>query len=505
MKNRNILILVLVTGLVVGMFSFGYAETLTLLHTNDIHGVYQPFTVEVEDEKKLVGGMEALAYYVDKVRTEERNVLVIDTGDLFKGTLLSEIPYKSVAGGGLIEFLNVIGYDVWQYGNHAFDYGQKNALGAAQIAEFPTVMANIVYKNTGKLFPVQPYTILEVGALKVGLIGVMQEQFLIEVLKEMVEGLDVTPIIPTLQAYVKVLDPLTDVIVVLLHSGMGAGIKIAQEVGGVDVILVASSGGKFAEENGVLIQCTFGHSKSLGYLQIEVEDDQVIAHSSKQIWLWAEDIIPPAAITTMVEQFDREIAKEYAKVIGEAKTAQTTEGAPVENVLGNWISDVMRWKVGTQIAFHNSGGIRRDLPAGPITKKDVFEISPFGNTLVVLTLSGQQVKDALEYDIERGWDRLQVSGLRYEYSKGKPFGERVLYIEVNGEVLVEGGKILFPEEEYTVVSNNYLIGHAQDKYFGFPVADVRDTGLPLDVAKMDWLETFKVLDYEIENRIVELE
>lgn len=112
MFKKSFLNLVLGIVIVSTLCLVGYAETLTLLHTNDIHGIYQPFTVEVEDEKKLVGGMEALAYYVGKIRAEEENVLVIETGDLFKGTLLSEIPYKDVAGGGLIEFLNVIGYDV---------------------------------------------------------------------------------------------------------------------------------------------------------------------------------------------------------------------------------------------------------------------------------------------------------------------------------------------------------------------------------------------------------
>jgi len=168
MFRKSFLILVLSATIIYAFCLVGHAEKLILLHTNDIHGLYQPTKVKVESKEKLVGGMEALAHYIAKVEAEEENVLVINTGDLFKGTLLSEIPYRGVVGGGLIEFLNVIGYDIWQYGNHAFDYGQSNCLGAASIAEFPTAMANIVYKDTGRSFPVQPYAILEVGSLKVG-------------------------------------------------------------------------------------------------------------------------------------------------------------------------------------------------------------------------------------------------------------------------------------------------------------------------------------------------
>jgi hypothetical protein len=70
--------------------------------------------------------------------------------------------------------------------------------------------------------------------------------------------------------------------------------------------------------------------------------------------------------------------------------------------------------------------------------------------------------------------------------------------------LVKKGKILWPEKVYTIVSNNYLVGHAKEKYLGFPVAAPKDTGVLLDIVLMEWLDKYKVLNYEIEERIVEI-
>ena len=78
------------------------------------------------------------------------------------------------------------------------------------------------------------------------------------------------------------------------------------------------------------------------------------------------------------------------------------------------------------------------------------------------------------------------------------------FVEVNGEVVVKDGKILLPEKIYTVVSNDYVVGHAEDKYFGFPVPDSKDTMFPLDQVLVEWLEEYKILNYKKEARIVRI-
>jgi 5'-nucleotidase len=452
--------------------------------------------------------MEALCHHINAIREREANVFYIDTGDIMTGTLATELVHKGVIGGLMIEFLNNLECDVWCFGNHEFDLGLENALGLAKLAKFPTLMSNIVYKDSRKPIPVKSYHIASRGGLEVGFIAVMSERFLIEVLKERVESLDVLEVVPTLRSKVEELDKRTDLIVVMFHGKFHEAMDIAQNISGVDVILVASEEGRIEKTNGVLVQSTMGHQRSLGYLKVDVCDDGVVDYESKQILLWADDQVEPSPrIKTLVEYVDKKVGSEYAKVIGEAKIDYFYKGGDsIENALGDWITDVMRWKTGADIGFHNSGGIRDNILAGPITKGDIFEVSPFRNTLVVFQLTGAEIKELLEHDVEKDWDRLQVSGMSYAFhdKSSKPFGQRIESIIINGKILVKEGKLIHPKKVYTAVSNNYLIGQARDKYFGFPVEGTRDTGVLINQALIGWLEKNKVLDSKIEGRIIQI-
>lgn len=506
---KKVLAAALMLGLVSGLVCPLFPETITFIHSNDIHGIYKPHKIRIKGKERLIGGMEAASHYINEVRSKDRNVFLVDTGDIMTGTLATTVKYKGVVGGVMVEFLNNLGYDVRSYGNHAFDRGQQNALGFARLAKFPTVGANIVYKESGKLFSPEPFHIFDLAGLKVGIIAVMEEIFLMEVRKDCVEGLDVLPIVPTLHAYIPVLDRQTDLIVVIAHTAFEDGIRIARNVPGIDIVLVASDDAKFSEVDGVLVKSSLGLQKTLGYLKVEVKDDKVVSHEERLIWMWADvELKPSAHVKAFVDEVDEMIGTECSQIIGEAKFDLTlnmypAENAGFENTLGNWITDVMRWKTGAQIGLQNSGGIRADLFAGPITVADIFKVCPFMNRLVEFKLTGRQIKDVLEFDVERGRDRLQVSGLLYKYypKDVRPFGKRVDYIEINNEILEKEGRVLFPEKVFSVVSNDYLVGQTEDKYFGFPLDNWHDTGLILNDVLQEWLEEYKIIDYKPEQRI----
>jgi 2',3'-cyclic-nucleotide 2'-phosphodiesterase (5'-nucleotidase family) len=446
------------------------------------------------------------------IKKSDKNVLIFDKGDVMTGTIATTITYNDVIGGVMIEFLNRLEYDLWNLGNHEFDKGIGNALGMAGLAEFPTIQANIIKTTDNKLLVDKPYMIFEQNNLKVGVIAVMEENFLVEVSKDRVEGLDVLPIVPTLNSYITDLDRETDLVIVIVHSGFADGLRIAKEVPGIDVVLVASEDGRFQEESGVLVQSTIGHQQTLGYLKLDVKNDEIARFEQKLIWLWADvELNPSPEISLLVEDIEKIVGEECKKVVGEAKADYMkldypNESINVENALGNWITDVMRWKTNTQIGFHNSGAIRSNILAGSICVQDVFEVSPFNNTLVLFEISSKQLKDILELDVERVRDRLQISGFSYKYysHEKKEFGDRVDYIEVDGEVIVKEGKLLLPERKYTVVSNDYVVGHAEDKYFGFPLDFSKDTKFPLDQTLVEWLQEYKILNSKKESRIVRI-
>jgi len=485
-----------------------FSETIVFLHSNDTHGIYKPYKIKTKDGEKWIGGMEATCHYINAIRGCEDHVLYVDTGDIMTGTLAAELEYNNVIGGLMIEFLNKLGCDVWCFGNHEFDLGPDNALGLARLANFPTVASNIVYKKTGELLPVRPYHISKVGELNIGFIGIMSERFVIEVLRERIADLDILPVVTTLQSRIPELDKKSDLIVVMFHGKYHEALDVAKNVSGIDVILVASEEGQFEKVNGVLIQSTLGHQRSLGYLKVNVQNDRVMDYEGKQVRLWTEEGMKPSPeISALVKHVDEAVGSEYDKEIGRAKRDYYYEGKSVENPLGNWITDAMRWKTGADISFQNSGGIRDNLLAGPITKGDIFEVSPFRNTLVQFELTGKEIKDLLEHDVEKDWDRLQISGLRYSYysKNSELLGKRIRHISVNGEILVEDGKVLQPDKVFTVVSNNYLVSQAKDKYFGFPIRDGQDIGVFINQVLISWLEKYESLDYKIEGRIVKID
>jgi len=465
--------------------------------------------MKYEGEIRLVGGMEATSHYINRIREQEENVLLIDTGDIMTGTLTSVIEYNGVPGGAMPEFLNRLGYDIRTHGNHAFDLGQANAKAIEGITKPPMVLANLVYRDSQELFCSAPYHILNKGQMQIGVIAVMEENFMTEVYPKNVEGLEVLPFIPTLHKYVPEIQKQADLVIVLMHSKFYDGERVAREIPGVDVVLVASEDAQFSEINGVLVSSTYGHQQTLGYLKLTVKQGEVVGHTHSLIWLWADiELSPSPDIVSLVKEMESSIESEYMKAIGQTDFDYKCPGYDsIENSLGNWITDVMRWKTGAAIGIHNSGGIRSDIFAGPILKKTLYEVSPFRNYLVTFELTGTQLKEIFERDVERGRDRLQISGLRYTYypKYSKPFGKRIEFIAVGNDVVVEKGEIRLPQKIFTAVSNDYVVGHAQVKFFGFQAAREKNTKLPLNKVLEEWLEMNQTLVCSIEDRIVQLE
>ncbi|MBN1271401.1 MAG: bifunctional metallophosphatase/5'-nucleotidase [Candidatus Aminicenantes bacterium] len=505
-KTRAVLLFFLVFYLTVPTsFPLLCAETLTLVHTNDIHGIYKPFTRLVGGHERFIGGMEALSHYLDLIRRNMPHVFIFDKGDLLTGTLAADLKYKGIYGGVMIEFLNLLGYDLWCFGNHDFDRGKDNVLKLAGAARFPAVSANIVYEENGRLFFPHPYKILSAGNLQVGVIGVMEDHFLKEVSREMTRGLAVVPSIEALKKYVVELETETDIIVVLYHGWFKEGVEIARQVPHIDVVLVASEDGKFENVDGVLVQSTIGHLETMGLLKLEVENGEIVSYEPELIRLWADVPLEPSAeVKAFVQEIEGKIDKEYEIVIGRAEKDMSRRGNMKENPLGNWIADALCWKCGSQIGLINSGAVRADIKKGPITKADIFHVSPFHNTVVVFRLNGRQLRAALEFDIEKEYDRIQVSGLKYSYfsKNDKPFGNRIEKLTVGEELVVDAGKILLPDRLFKVASIDYLAEHAEDKYFGFPIEKIESSSASLCQVLTEWLKTFKKLDYGIEGRIV---
>ena len=150
-------------------FAFGSrasAQDLVILHTNDTHSQITP---QVSGDGKGLGGYERREAYINKVRQEHDNVLLVDAGDFSQGS-----PYFSLYKGDVeIELLNALGYDVVSLGNHEFDNGQQELARRIDNAEFDVVCANYDFTASPLNGKVKPYTIIEKAGKRIGFIGLL--------------------------------------------------------------------------------------------------------------------------------------------------------------------------------------------------------------------------------------------------------------------------------------------------------------------------------------------
>ena len=152
----------------VSLSSFSTLETkkITILHTNDTHSHIDPFPID-HPKNPNMGGAARRAAIIESIRKEEKNVLLLDAGDIFQGT-----PYFNYYGGELeFKLMSMMQYDVATMGNHDFDNGIDGFYAHLPHAKFDFVSANYDFKNTVLNDIVKPYKIIIKDGIKIGIFG----------------------------------------------------------------------------------------------------------------------------------------------------------------------------------------------------------------------------------------------------------------------------------------------------------------------------------------------
>jgi 2',3'-cyclic-nucleotide 2'-phosphodiesterase (5'-nucleotidase family) len=366
-----------------------------------------------------------------------------------------------------MEFMNAIGYDAMALGNHEFDLGRDNCLGLIGLAKFPVLSANLVDRKTDKLFAPAGDVILERGGVRIAVIGLILDELHLVVAAEPIRDLEVRPGIEVAREEVERLDPQSDLIVVVMHWGLDESRALARAVPGIDVIVTGHDHKRTEKpivEKGVLIVEAGSRLDRLGRLDIKVAGDRVIEHRYQLLDLPAAAASEaPAPVAELYHEIETTIDAEYGEVVGKLATPWVRDSHGESN-LGNWVTDRMREAAGADFAVTNSSGLRTDVGAGPLTRRDIYSISPFPNVLVTFKATGQQLlafarknaRDAL------GMDKsiVQVSGLSYSY-------------DPNGNVydLKVGGQPVEPDRSYLGATTDYLLYSQANKYLGFVPAD----------------------------------
>ena len=520
---------VLKAGLALGGLGFVRAQggfTLTLVHTNDTHAHLEPMELTLSGKKVRVGGVAQRVAFFDRLRAGRRNVLILDAGDVFQGTLYFN-QYRGLADR---YFMHRMLYRVMALGNHEFDLGPGPLADFLKGARFKVVSANVDVSAEPRLKDLfAPYAVVQVGEERVGVIGLTTPDT-----KEIANpGPTVAFLDPYESAQKAVYELLAkgvNKIVVLSHLGYGEDLKLARRLVGAQVIVGGHSHtllGSFPhpelrpagpyptvvknpEGKDVLVVQAWEWGKVVGLLEVTFDArGQLVAYKGEAL-LMTPEVAPE-------DFFAKEALMAYAQpvmalvrqVIAEARVDLVGEREVVrrrESNLGNLIADGMLWKTkgaGTQIALQNGGGIRASIPRGPITVGRVYEVLPFGNTLVVMDLKGREILAALENGVSQ-WEQtagrfLQVAGLRYAFDLARPAGSRVVRVEVRTE---RGFVPLDLEATYRVVVNSFIAAGGD----GFTVLrDAKgyrvDTGFADAETLMEYLQERKVVEAQLEGRI----
>ncbi|MGN0691156.1 MAG: bifunctional metallophosphatase/5'-nucleotidase [Oscillospiraceae bacterium] len=470
------------------------SKGIVILHTNDVHcGVYA-------DDYTL--GAADLAAYKARLESEGYEVILADAGDFIQGGVIGTLS----EGKYPLQIMNKLGYDAAIPGNHEFDYGMDTFFMLTENADFPYLSANFTDLETGEK-PFDGYTIIETDEAKIGFVGVTTPEtptssrptYFMNDKGEYVYGFcgggDGSELYAAVQEAVGgALSDGADYIVVLGHMGdyvydeRWSSKAVIENVSGIDVFIDGHSHSvieneKVTDKDGdsVVLASTGTKLENIG--AVTITDEGIVSEliGKDEFTLTTDESSDEYKAYTEMTDFIAGIDSEYAELATTvvAKTAvdltindpDTGERAVrnSETNMGDLCADAYRIKAGADIGFINGGGVRSDIAAGDITYGDIINVQPFGNTLCVVEVSGQQILDCLEkgavYYPEENGGFMQVSGLTYEIHSYIPSSVKTdddgNFISVDGEYRVKNvmvnGEPLDLAKTYTLASHNYML------------------------------------------------
>lgn len=468
---------------------------ITIIYTNDLHGHILP--ERIRDWSNRTGGYAVFASWLKEVRRENEEdptpLLLLDAGDIFMGTVEGNL----TRGKAVIRLMNYMGYDAMALGNHEFDFGFYNLQQLAEMARFPFLSTNVMRKKTGKILSfTRPYLLKDYGGLKVGIIGVTTDEAPAITLAKNVGQVIFKNPIPAVEIYQKLLhQEEIDLLIVLSHLGLEEDKKLARAVPAIDLIIGGHSHDLLTKplrvgDRGTLICQAGSYGRFAGRLDLKIatERDEIAGYDatifSNRQWSYPADL----EVNRILEEVKTAVGEKYDQVIGLAIQDIITDDQK-ESPLGDLITDAVRAVTGAAAAFQNPYGIRGDLLAGPITRRDIFKVLPFDDTLITMELSGRKIRELLEQSLTMKKGMLQISGLRVWYDMNRPGGSRVLEVEIDGEPIQDRAR-------YTVATNGFL-ADGGDYFEAFTSGEARrDTGILLRKAVSDYIRDHTPLSPE---------
>jgi len=424
---------------------------LTIVGINDTHGALlatpPPKWISALTPDPI-GGADWFAGYLDAIRADAKQkggeVLVLDAGDAFQGTLIS----NQFGGRSVTEVYNAVGVGAAALGNHEFDFGMRVLKQRIAQARYPILAANVFLKGTRQRPEwLRPSALLDLHGVKVGVIGLATQETPLSANPLMVENLVFVEGGPAAAEEADALRARgATVVVICAHAGPKPPENEIQQVaeavrGKVDAIVsghhhvalgppplvvagipIVQSGSKLQSFSVIELSLDAkGRARSFSVNQGALPKPggpQAILHTveGRPATFRGRRIEPDPRVAAILRRYDAEVSALRDTPIGES--AVELRKGDRDDLLSNLAADALRSGAGgslkAQFALQNAGGLRvTEIPAGPITYGQIFDLYPFDNVQVLVSLPADLLRDALEAVLRAGKAPMRVSGLRY--------------------------------------------------------------------------------------------
>lgn len=435
--------------------------TISILQTTDVHCQIHPHDELFWENNKAVfrktGGYAHLATYLQKERKKNPNTFLIDTGDMFQG---SELAVKTT-GKAMVPILNALGYDLYLPGNWEVVYYKKAMQTLLGSLNAPKVCANMYHdagdgKKGELIFP--PYYIWNIKGIKIGFVGYTDPLVPVRQSPNYSKGIIYTQAEENLSFYVDVLrnQEQCAFVILLSHLGLSQQISLAnmEECKGVDYIF----GGDTHERVRKPIQCKYAKvvepgafGSFVGKLNLTIQNGKVIKDEYSLGEVSAEKNLPSAEITALIKNNEQAFAEDIYKIAGYS-TVPLYRYFVVENTIDTLILDALKWKV-TEVDIVLSNGFRFCPPKTtpdhtgniPITDGFIYDMLPVDSTVRTGTVTGQQIKEWLEKELNNvfaknaaerlgGWV-IKFKGMHVSFKAFAEKGKRVQDVSVGSTPL----------------------------------------------------------------------
>lgn len=360
---------------------------IVILHANDTHGQLLP-------DENGIGGIARVATLIKETRrNNEGRMIALHAGDDFsRGDELTNFYLGQVN----MLAMQSAGYDVFVPGNGDFYFGVKNLIAQTSLVKFPTILANVYYKDNGKRI-FEPYVIKEVAGVKIAILG------LGFIRTEHPSGwfLELRDPIQTAKQFIPNLCKESDLVIALTHIGLSDDKKLAREVSEIDIIIGGHSHDKLnkplriSKKDGkgeVIIVQAGDYGQYLGRLDLYLQKDD----NNKYKLLKTEGKLIPIDSSIKEDDEVAKLLKHYSEALKEVIYV-SKESLPNpefgKNPMGEFVTEIIQNWLGTDLVLLDRSAVQNGINKGKLTAGDIYKIHPWNNRVLKISLTGKQLKD----------------------------------------------------------------------------------------------------------------